>query len=514
MIADAELLRRFVTERSEAAFREFVAQQIDFVYATALRHVTGDTHLAEEVAQTVFLDVARKARVLSARTSLKGWLYTSTRFAAARAVRARARRSTHETEAHLMKEILSASSSTDIDWNELRPVLDAALAELGDKDREAILLRFFEGRSLADVGAAIGLAENSARMRVDRALERLRTRLARRGITSSAAALAALLLRQPAVAAPAGLAAKVAGTSLAGAAVLSSGGAALALGFLEFMNATKIFVGTLGLVAAFGLGTYFGIRQPAPPETAPSSTNLSSSESALAALRDENRRLTVELARRNAELANAAPAPANATAGLAAGQPIPAGQWRVLAELKNRRLADSRVEFVKPNGTLSDAFANLFELSPTERESLQEAVTQAAQRLADLEAENAAVTRDDKGQVVITVKPFAPAGGVLYDAVMNSFAQTLGSERNAAFLALGADQVENAMGRFGAAQRTVTFAYDPQKTKSPYSVRDEVRAPGWGSSSSSSDYKTLQEGIAHVGTIAKLLPPEFGVAPK
>ncbi len=159
--------------------------------AAALRQVGGDVHLAQEVAQGVLLDVARKARRLALRPTITGWLYTNGRFAAAKALRSRLRRLNHETEAQAMNDLLSPPAvgpAGETDWNELRPVLDAAMHELSEPDREAILLRFFEGRSLAEVGAAIGLAENSARMRVERALEKLRVRLARRGSTSTAAA--------------------------------------------------------------------------------------------------------------------------------------------------------------------------------------------------------------------------------------------------------------------------------------------------------------------------------------
>lgn len=511
MTTESELLRRFVADRSETAFREFVGRHIDFVYATALRQVGGDTHLAKEVAQTVFLDLARKARSLVSRSSLTGWLYTSTRFAAGKALRSRSRRRVHETEAHLMQHILSASSAAEIDWNELRPVLDAALHELGEADREAILLRYFEGRSLAEVGAAVGLAENSARMRVDRALERLRTRLARRGITSTAAALGVVLASQPTVAAPPGLAASIAGASLAGAAVLGSGSVVtLALSLIEFMNTAKIILGTIGLVAAFGLGTYFGGYRLAREETSRDIARTAASESELRALRDENRRLASELAARSSRPATTATSP---TAGAPAGSVIPAEQWRVLAELKSKKMVDARMAFVNPGGKLTDAFATLFELTPIERDKLQDSVSRATQRIAELEAENAAVTRDDKGRVIISVKPFVAAGSELYDGMMKSFAETLGPERATAFMALGSEQVENVLGRFGAAQRTVTFSYDPAKGKAPYEMRDEVRVQGWGTSNSSSDYKTLQEAVDRAGTIAKLLPADFG-APK
>jgi DNA-directed RNA polymerase specialized sigma24 family protein len=124
MDADIADLKKFAEEKVEAAFRELVRRRIDFVYAAALRQVGGDAHLAGEVAQNVFIDLARKARSLTARPNLTGWLYTSTRFAATKALRARVRRLNHETKAHAMNEILSDSSASEPTWSELRPALD------------------------------------------------------------------------------------------------------------------------------------------------------------------------------------------------------------------------------------------------------------------------------------------------------------------------------------------------------------------------------------------------------
>src|ERR1041385_3693351 len=99
MIPDGELLRRYIESHSESAFAELVARHLDLVYSTALRQVNGDAHLAQDVAQTVFIDLARKAATLTQRSVLTGWLYTSSSFAAAKAVRTEQRRQTHEQEA-------------------------------------------------------------------------------------------------------------------------------------------------------------------------------------------------------------------------------------------------------------------------------------------------------------------------------------------------------------------------------------------------------------------------------
>jgi RNA polymerase sigma factor (sigma-70 family) len=290
MNSDTELLRGYLNRGSQADFAVLVARRIDFVYACALRQVGGDTHLAEEVTQSVFLDLARKAGSLVRRSSIIGWLYTSARFAAAKALRTRARRLHRETRAHLMEEITAMHSRAEIDWNELRPVIDHAMHELSERDREAILQRYFEGRSFVEVGHAVGLPENSARMRVDRALEKLRARLAERGITSTAVALAAVLANQPAVAAPSGLAAATASASLAGAATSSAAGAILG----NFMNMTSYKVGAACLlVCAAGIGLYQmnQARIDAWREAAALADTSNRQAREIAALREENKRL-------------------------------------------------------------------------------------------------------------------------------------------------------------------------------------------------------------------------------
>ena len=216
MADDGALLRDYAQSGSEDAFAELVRRHLDVVYSTALRAVNGDEPLAKDVCQSVFIDLARKASNLSSRSVLTGWLYTSACFAAAKAVRSERRRQAREQEAHAMQEQI-ISTSEPADWDRIRPVFDAVMLELKAPDREALLLRYFERRSLAEVGRRLGLSENAARMRVERALERLRERLTRRGVTSSAAALALVLAHQTVVAAPIGLAASITASTLAAA---------------------------------------------------------------------------------------------------------------------------------------------------------------------------------------------------------------------------------------------------------------------------------------------------------
>jgi RNA polymerase sigma factor (sigma-70 family) len=248
---DIELLRRYIFERSEAAFADLVRQHIAVVYSAALRQTNGDASLAEDVTQVVFTELARKAARLTRHTSLGGWLYTSTRYAAATLCRAEQRRSAREQEAHAMNQLLQPAE-TDPAWEQLRPILDEAMHDLKEDDREAVLLRFLEHLPLAAVGARLGVTENTARMRVDRALEKLRGALAKRGVTSTAAALAVILTAQAASAVPAGLAASVSATAIASAAA----GSVATLSILKSMTLAKLTLGVTGAVLVGALATF------------------------------------------------------------------------------------------------------------------------------------------------------------------------------------------------------------------------------------------------------------------
>jgi RNA polymerase sigma factor (sigma-70 family) len=512
MSDDLPLLRAFVTERSDTAFRQLVEQRIDFVYAAALRQVGGDAHLAREVAQNVFLALARKAPALTARPHLTGWLFTSTRFAAMKALRARTRRLKNETKAHVMHEVLEAPSSAGgpIDWHELRPVIDAALHELGAKDREAILLRFFEGRSLAEIGAAVGLAENAARMRVDRALEKLRGRLSVRGITSTAAALGAALAAQPTITAPAGLAAATAGPALAGAALAASGGTA-AVSLLHFMSTTKLAAGAASLVAALGIGALLGsaYQSRAATETPTPSAAIAAARTGLATLRAENRRLSEALAR-SRPAHDSADGPSTRP-GIGAGDsPGDNPTLRVLLDLRRRKLAKLEFEFIGEDTQLQDAFAEVFGLSTTERTNLQHAIDAAGERLAALTRENTNVSRAPNGDVQIAIKPFPEAGGAAYDALLQRFADTLGPERYQAFLAFGAEQIEKRLGRFGTPERAITLSREVDGNGGVgYRINDHTHHGPLDNSNYVSDRLTPERFAREVGPLLELLPADF-----
>jgi len=247
MTDDSTLLRRYAENRSEGDFVELVQRHLNLVYSAALRQVNGDTHLAQDVTQLVFTDLARKSAQLANHRVLAGWLFTSTRFAASKLVRSARRQQAREQEALLMQEHSPSDPAAQFDWERVRPVLDEALAELSEGDREAILLRYMSNCDFAQVGARLSLSENAARMRVDRAVDKLRGLLARRGATSTAAALSLALANQAVAAAPAGLAATVTGAALAG-----TGSAAT----LTFMSLTKLQLTLAGAILVTGAGLF------------------------------------------------------------------------------------------------------------------------------------------------------------------------------------------------------------------------------------------------------------------
>ncbi len=247
MIDDAELLRRYSGAGSEAAFTEFVGRHISLVYFTALRR-TGESALAHDVTQAVFSTAARKAAGLAGHPSVTGWLYTTTRHLADKAVRKEQTRRRYEQDA-AMHELTTAEPARE--WERLQPIIDDVLDGLDERDREAILIRFFEGRPFAEIGATLRISSDAARMRVDRALEKLRTRLEKRGIQSASAALAVALSTQTGLAVPAGMITAVSGAAMATTA--ATGGAAALLGFMSTTK-TTVVAATLATILAGGFG--------------------------------------------------------------------------------------------------------------------------------------------------------------------------------------------------------------------------------------------------------------------
>jgi len=286
MITDSQiLLADYANSGSEAAFRELVARYLDLVYSTAARLAGGDTHLAEDVAQTVFVDLARLAKGLSSEVRLGGWLHRHTCFVAAKTLRGERRRQSRERQALEMNAFPDHSEAR---LAEVAPILDEAINQLGATDRAAVLLRFYERLDFRSVGEALGTNEAAAQKRVARALEKLHVLLKGRGVTLSIAALAAALAGEAVTAAPAGLAASIAATAIGSAAA----GAGNTLTFLRFMASTKLKTGVIAAVIVASVVTPLLLQRQAQARLREQDETGRQQSSQLAQLTAENQRLT------------------------------------------------------------------------------------------------------------------------------------------------------------------------------------------------------------------------------
>ena len=255
---DLDLLQRYAAEKSEEAFTALVNRHLNLVYSAALRQVRS-AQLAEEVAQSVFSDLARNAGKLKPDTILTAWLYQVARRTAIDLVRKESRRQFRELAALEM----TAMNSTAPDWRQLEPLLDEAMDALEATDRAAILLRYFENKSLRDVGQTLGTTDDAAQKRVSRAIERLRDFFAKRGVSIGAGGLAAVIAGNAVQAAPAGLAATISSAAALAALGISAsaevGGTTGIFGTLLRACRTKLAAG-LAATALVGAALFLVTR--------------------------------------------------------------------------------------------------------------------------------------------------------------------------------------------------------------------------------------------------------------
>ncbi len=245
--SDGDLLADWLGHRREPAFGALVSRYAGLVHAAA-RRVCGDEMLAAEASQLTFILLCRKAKSLTSRTSLAGWLHLTAVGQAKNLNRARRRESRK-------RDRLQAAMDTTPDarnfWREIQPVLDDALAALSASDREALLLRFYRSLTVREIGVTLGIAPAAAQKRIDRATKRLRGKLARRGIQAGGALSATLLAGFAADAE----AAAPAMSLLASKAIAAGSGGSLGLaGFLALTAAAKkstsLIIPAIALAAA------------------------------------------------------------------------------------------------------------------------------------------------------------------------------------------------------------------------------------------------------------------------
>ena len=249
---DSQLLRAYAEERSEAAFAELVRRHMDFVYSAGLR-MLGDTHLAEDVTQGVFVALAKQAGQLTQHPVLSGWLHRTAQNIAAQTIRTDVRRRHREQEAIAMKELLSAGNEAG--WEDIAPHLDAALGDLSEPDRDALLLRYFERKSAREMAQTLGISDEAAQKRVNRAVERLRDAFAQRGVTVGASGLVLLISAHAVQAAPAGLALTITTTAAATTAAATTVTTSTTIQTIAMTTFQKIAV-TTSLVVAVGALIY------------------------------------------------------------------------------------------------------------------------------------------------------------------------------------------------------------------------------------------------------------------
>jgi len=233
---DLTLLRDYSRNQSEEAFTALVSRHVNLVYSVALRQVR-EPHLAEEITQAVFIILARKAGTLGGNTILSGWLCRVTRYVSSRALRGEWRRQQREQEAYMQSALTEPQSEN---WMQIAPLLDAAMEKLNRKDHDALVLRFFENKNFAEVGAALGASEDNARMRVNRALEKLRKFFTKRGVDSTTAIIAGAISANSVQAAPVGLAKTISVVAVAKGAAAGTATLTMVKGALKIMAWTNM----------------------------------------------------------------------------------------------------------------------------------------------------------------------------------------------------------------------------------------------------------------------------------
>jgi RNA polymerase sigma factor (sigma-70 family) len=224
---DLALVREFAATGSEVAFQALVARHLDAVYSAALRRVGGDDALAQDIAQAVFIILARKAGALGPETILAGWLQRTTRHAAADALKRQRRQQLRDHQAYMEANLnppdpAPSDPAASAVWQQISPHLEAALDRLGETDHNAVVLRFFEDKTFPEIAAALGTSEAAAKMRVARSLEKLKKILSQDGVALSATVLAGAVTANAVHAAPSALAAKVSVLAAKGAATTTS----------------------------------------------------------------------------------------------------------------------------------------------------------------------------------------------------------------------------------------------------------------------------------------------------
>jgi RNA polymerase sigma factor (sigma-70 family) len=505
-MSDMDLVRQYVDEASEEAFTALVMRHLNFVYSSARRQV-GSEETARDVSQVVFLDLSLNAKKLRPDTHLVSWLHVVTRRTSIDAIRRESRRRRRE---EIAVEI-AAMKTTASSWEHIEPWLDESVASLDAADRKAVLLRYFEDRSLRDIGLALGISEDAAQKRLSRAVERLRELLQKRGVAVSAAGIASDISENAVHPAPEGF-----GAAISSAVALSQTAlhkaAVLHIAKDVTMTTTQKTLIVVTLAAALGGGIYqeTSIHSQARQISAFERQSANSEEQmrTLRTLRDAAlaRSPTSRQGDAGAASTNAPSARSKSASMIDSGERL-----RILEDLQKRKILNSHMTFIDPTGGLSPAFVEIFTLTGEEQKTLQGAVDQARQQMGDLMVANATVHSNGDNNVVINIKAL-DGGPAVGDNVMNAIANTLGPDRFSSFLALGASQLQEALGNFGAQEETISITSNTsssgQGEAAGYIVQDTRNLANNTSFSNSSNFPNIEAILAR-WPIAPLLPKKF-----
>jgi uncharacterized protein (TIGR03435 family) len=253
-MSDMDLVREFAANNSEAAFAELVQRHVNLVFSVALRFVSNSQD-AEDVAQAVFVILAKKAAGMRAGTVLTGWLYETTRFTALQLIRTRTRREHHEEEAHMQSTL--DNPNADVVWRQLGPLLEDAMSRLNEKERTLLALRYFENKTGPESAALLGIGEWAVHKRAARALEKLRKYFSRRGVDSTTTIIAETISANSIQIAPVALAKSITAVALAKGATASTSTLTLIKGALKLMAWTK-----MKTAAVVGIGALLIVGAP------------------------------------------------------------------------------------------------------------------------------------------------------------------------------------------------------------------------------------------------------------
>ena len=361
LMDDRQLLGRYLADGSEDAFRELMRRHMAMVYSAALRQVR-DPQLAQDVTQVVFTNLARKARSIPTGTVLAGWLHRDTRYTALDLLRSESRRTRREQQAAAMNV---PDSEPAPNWAQIRPLLDEVLDQLRPEDRDALLLRYFQERNFAEVGTALGASSEAARKRVDRALDRLREQLVKRGISTTATALGVALSAHAIEAVPPGFA-----TALAGS--MASTSAAIAVTQTIAMTTLQK---TLIAVTAVGMATALVVQHRSQVSLRDANQSL---RQQLAQLQADKEALSSQVAQLKIAPASLAPWP-TAVATVATNPPDARSPYERVTEFldSHRELSREQIEaYLRQNHRNVESLLAAFQVSH-DPAYLREAATNA-----------------------------------------------------------------------------------------------------------------------------------------